>query len=48
MLLISPWTVPDFDAAADIDALLALEDAQRTPDGIVLTEPRYLIVAHKP
>lgn len=48
MLLVGPWCIPDFDPAADIDALLALEDARRTPDGIVLTEHRYLIVAHKP
>ena len=48
MLLIAPWCVPDFDPAADIDALLALEDALRTPEGIALTEQRYLITAHKP
>lgn len=45
LLLVAPWHVPGFDPERDIDALLALEDAQRTPDGIVLTESRYLIVA---
>ncbi len=48
MLLIAPWDIPGFDPAADIEALLSLEDALRTPDGIVLTEQRYLIIAHKP
>jgi SAM-dependent methyltransferase len=48
MLLVAPWSIPGFDPAADIEALLALEDALSTPDGIVLTEHRYLIVAHKP
>ena len=48
MILVAPWSFPRFDPAADIDALLALEDALTTPDGIVVTEVRYLIVAHKP
>jgi SAM-dependent methyltransferase len=48
MLLVAPWCIPNFDPAADIAPLLALEDALRTSDGIVLTEHRYLIVAHKP
>lgn len=48
MLLTAPWTVPDFDPERDIEALLALEDALTTPDGIVLTETRELIIARKP
>jgi SAM-dependent methyltransferase len=47
MLLVAPWSFPDFDPRRDIDALLALEDALGTPDGIVVTEMRYLIVASK-
>ncbi len=47
MLLIAPWTIPGFDPVRDIDALLALEDACRTSDGIVLTEGYYLIEAEK-
>jgi len=48
VLLVAPWSYPDLDPRRDIDALLAVEDALRTPDGIVLTEHRYLIRAHKP
>jgi SAM-dependent methyltransferase len=48
MLMTAPWTVPDFDPERDIDALLALEDALTTDDGIVMTETRYLLIAHKP
>lgn len=48
MLLVASWEVPGFDPVADIDALLALEDAHRTAGGIVLTADRYLITAHKP
>ncbi len=46
-LLTAPWEIPDFDPAADIDALLAFEDAHRGEQGIVLTETRYLMVAKK-
>lgn len=45
MLLIAPWEVPDFDPEADLDALLALERALMTPDGIVLSEGRYVLKA---
>lgn len=48
MLLVAPWEVPDFDAEADIDALLALEDAHGSDRGIVLTLSRYLMIARKP
>jgi SAM-dependent methyltransferase len=48
MLMIAPWELPDFDPVREIDALLALEDACRTDDGIVLTADRYLMVARKP
>lgn len=48
LLLVAPWEVPNFDPVAEIDTLLALEDALRTPQGIVLTEMRYIIRAHRP
>ena len=48
MLVIAPWFIEDFDPEREIDELIALEDAHRTPDGIVLTEMRYIIVAVKP
>jgi SAM-dependent methyltransferase len=48
MLLASPWDLPGFDPLASVDALLALEDATRTDDGIVLTYARYLLIARKP
>ena len=48
MLLVAPWWLPDFDPEKDIDALLALEDGLRTNDGIVLTDVRYMLIAHKP
>jgi SAM-dependent methyltransferase len=48
MLLTAPWTVPEFEPEADIDALLALQDALGTDEGIVMTETRYLLIARKP
>jgi SAM-dependent methyltransferase len=48
MLLVAPWDIPGFDPEADIEALLALEDACGTADGVVLTESRFLIEARKP
>lgn len=48
MLLVAPWDIPGFDPGADIEALLALEDAGGTVDGIVLTETRFVIEARKP
>ena len=48
MLLTAPWTIPAFDVERDLDALLAVEAACRTKDGIVLSEGCYLLVARKP
>jgi SAM-dependent methyltransferase len=48
MLLVAPWEVPDFNPEAEIDALLALEDAHGGEEGIVLTLSRYLMIARKP
>ncbi len=48
MLLVAPWSYPDLDPHADIDALLALEDELRKAEGIVVTEHRYLIRARRP
>lgn len=47
MLVAAPWTIPDLDLDQDLDALLALERDLRRPEGIVLTEKRYLIEAEK-
>ncbi len=47
MLMIAPWTVPEFDPEADLDALLALERELVTADGIVLREGRYLLEARR-
>jgi hypothetical protein len=48
MLVAAPWTVPDFDVEADLEALLEVERTLRTPDGIVLTDRRYILEARKP
>jgi SAM-dependent methyltransferase len=48
LLAVTPWTVADFDVMADIDALRGLEAAYLGPEGLVLTEHRYLLVAAKP
>jgi hypothetical protein len=47
LLLLSPWWLPGFDPEREIDTLLALEDALRTHEGIVVTESRYLLTAAK-
>jgi SAM-dependent methyltransferase len=47
MLLVSPWSLPDFDPVAEIDTLLDVEEALGTGAGIVVTESRYLLVAEK-
>jgi SAM-dependent methyltransferase len=48
MLLITPWTIPDFDIERDLEALLALEADRSTEEGLVLTWSRFLLVAEKP
>jgi SAM-dependent methyltransferase len=48
MLLITPWTIPDFDVERDLELLLSLEADCSTGDGLVLTWSRFLIVADKP
>jgi SAM-dependent methyltransferase len=48
MLLVAPWDISGFDPVAEIDALLALQDAHGAEHGIALTEHRYLIQASKP
>jgi SAM-dependent methyltransferase len=48
MLLIAPWEIPGFDPLAEIEEIIAMEDGLRTPQGIVMTFARYLIVARKP
>jgi hypothetical protein len=48
MLVAAPWTVPDFDVEADLDALLEIERTLRRPEGIVLIDRRYILEARKP
>ncbi len=48
MLLVTPWTIPEFDVDRDLDALLGLKDECSTEDGLVLTWSRFLLVAEKP
>ena len=48
MLVAAPWTVPDFDLDADLEALLEVERVYRQPEGIILTDRRYILEAHKP
>lgn len=47
-LLVCSWEIPGFDPVAEIEPLLAMEDATRTDAGIVLMLSRYLITARKP
>jgi hypothetical protein len=46
-LLACPWEVPNLDIERDAEALLTLESTLSTPDGIVVTEGRYLLEAQK-
>jgi SAM-dependent methyltransferase len=49
MLCIAPWEIPDFDPlGADLEALLGLEAALSTPEGLVLTNGSFIIEALKP
>lgn len=49
MLCVTPWTVPDFDPLQrDLEALLALEAALTTPDGLVLSDGAFIIEARAP
>jgi SAM-dependent methyltransferase len=47
MLLITPWTIPDFDVERDLEALLTLEADCSTDDGLVMTWGRFIIIAEK-
>jgi len=47
-LLVCSWEIPGFDPVAEIESLLAVEDATRSDAGIVLTLSRYLMTARKP
>ena len=49
MLCIAPWEIPGFDPlGADLEALLALEQALTAPEGLVLTDGYFIIEARKP
>ncbi len=47
-LVAAPWSLPDFDLEADLDALLAAEARLGSPQGIVLLDRRYVLEAYKP
>ena len=47
LLTATLWTVPGFDLEADLDTLLALEQALYKDDHIALTNSRYIIEVHK-
>jgi SAM-dependent methyltransferase len=47
MLLITPWTIPDFDVERDLEILLTLEADLSTADGLVMTWSRFILVAEK-
>lgn len=44
-LVAAPWTIPDFDVEADLDALLEAERRLGRAEGIVLSDRRYIIEA---
>jgi SAM-dependent methyltransferase len=49
MLCIAPWEIPEFAPLGDdLEALLKLEVAATTENGLVLTAGNYLVEAHKP
>ena len=49
MLCVTPWTIPEFDPLdRDLQALLDLERALSTEDGLVLANSLFLIEARKP
>jgi hypothetical protein len=48
LLVATPWTIPDFDLARDLEALVRLERDQHGREGIVLTDQRYIVEALKP
>lgn len=47
-LVVAPWTIPEFDLDADLETLLEVERSLGGPEGIVLSDPRYLLEARKP
>jgi SAM-dependent methyltransferase len=47
-LAAAPWSLPDFDLEADLDALLEVEGTLRRPEGLVLIDRRYILEARKP
>jgi SAM-dependent methyltransferase len=48
MLLVAPWEIPDFDVERDLEALLELEEACSTEEGLIMTWSRFLLVAEEP
>ncbi len=44
----APWSFPGFELDADLDPLLEFERTRRRPEGLILTDRRYMLEAHKP
>lgn len=47
-LAVTPWTIPGFSLGTDLDALVSLERALTTGEGLVLTRALFLLSAVKP
>ncbi len=47
MLVVTPWTIADFDVERDLEVLLALEADCSTDEGLMMTWSRFLLVAEK-
>ena len=47
MLSVAPWEVPRFSLERDLEALISLESELLKPEGLMLTESRFLIIAQK-
>lgn len=47
ILVVAPWTIPDFSIERDIEALRAIEREMNGPQGIVVQDGRYLLRARK-
>ncbi len=47
LLSVAPWEVPGFSLERDPEALISLESELLKPEGLMLTESRFLTIAQK-
>jgi SAM-dependent methyltransferase len=47
-MALAPWSFPDFELEADLDGLLEFEHNRRKPEGVILTDTRYMLEARQP